>query len=90
MSSLLINVRPCDGPIGHRSRREMYLGHGRAPQHPMKMGYRPMRADSIASCLKNAALSGSPDAMNMAWIVIFTSTMFRALDFKPTHQLVER
>jgi hypothetical protein len=28
--------------------------------------------------------------MNMAWTVIFTSTMFRLLDCKPTHQLVER
>jgi hypothetical protein len=40
--------------------------------------------------LKNATLSGSSDAMNMAWTVIFTLTMFRLLDFKPTHQLVER
>jgi len=32
----------------------------------------------------------APDAMNMAWTVIFPSTMFRTLDFKPTHQLVER
>jgi len=28
--------------------------------------------------------------MNMAWTVIFPSTMFWTLDFKPTHQLVER
>jgi hypothetical protein len=43
-----------------------------------------------AAPAENATLSGSSDAMNMAWTVIFTSTMFRLLDFKPTHQLVER
>jgi hypothetical protein len=27
----------------------MYMGHGRAPQHPMKMGGRPKRADLVVS-----------------------------------------
>jgi hypothetical protein len=27
----------CDVPIGHRSRREMYMVHWGSRQHPMKM-----------------------------------------------------
>jgi hypothetical protein len=57
----------------------MYMGHGRLPQHPMKMGGRRKRADSLVSCLKTLVLQGSPDAMNMAWTAILASTMFWAL-----------
>jgi hypothetical protein len=30
----------------------MYMGHRRVPQHPMKMGVRRKRADSVVSGLK--------------------------------------
>jgi hypothetical protein len=50
------------------------------PQHPMKMGGRPKRTDSVVSGLKTAIFAGSPDAMNMAWTAKLTSTMFAALN----------
>ena len=59
------------------------MGHRGAPQHPMKMGGSSKNSDSIVSCLKQAKIERSPDAMNMAWTVMFTSTMFRALYFIP-------
>jgi hypothetical protein len=68
----------------------MHMGHRRAPQHPMKMGGRSKRLDSIVSRLKHEKIRGSPDAMNMAWTVMFTSTMFPRALLHPAHQLVER
>jgi hypothetical protein len=61
----------------------MHMGDRRAPQHPMKMGGGSKGSDLIVSCLKQAKIEGSPDAMNMAWTVMSTSTMFRALYFIP-------
>jgi hypothetical protein len=55
------------------------MGHRRLPQHPTIMGGRLMRADSPVSGLKTAILQGLPDAMNMAWTLGATSTMFAAL-----------
>ena len=55
------------------------MGHRRLPQHPMKMGGRPQEVDSTVSGLKTAILQGLPDAMNMAWTLGATSTMFAAL-----------
>jgi hypothetical protein len=57
-----------DVPIGHRSRREMYMLLRRARQHPMKMVW--ARAGLPARF---------PIAMNMAWTTGATSTSFRAL-----------
>jgi hypothetical protein len=30
-------VQPCDIPISHRSRREMYMVHRETQRHPMKV-----------------------------------------------------
>jgi len=62
-----------------------YMGHGEVPQHPTNMGVWPKRADLAVSGLKTANLKGSPDAMNMAWTAIFTSTMVRALNRTPAN-----
>jgi hypothetical protein len=64
------------------------MGHGGVPQHPMKMGGRLMRTDSVVSGPKTAILQGLPDAMNMAWTAGATSTMFAALH--PTLTLTVR
>jgi hypothetical protein len=64
------------------------MGHGGVPQHPMKMGGRLMRTDSVVSGPKTAILQGLPDAMNMAWTTGATSTMFAALH--PTLTLTVR
>jgi hypothetical protein len=53
-------------------------------------GVRRQRADWIESRLKDPTGNGSSAAMNMAWIVIFTSTMLRPLERNPAHQFVER
>jgi hypothetical protein len=50
---------------------------------PWRWGCRPQHGEAIESCLKEAAVNGSPDAMNMASTAIFTSTMFGMLHFKP-------
>ncbi len=61
------------------------MGHGRGPQHPMKMGGGPTQADSVVSGLKTLVLRELSDAMNMAWIGALTSTMFRVLNRNPSH-----
>jgi hypothetical protein len=82
------------------------MGHGRALQHPMKMGVWRKRAARAFSSevetgsrqenasikklqarfrLKTRRLKGSPDAMNMAWTPISTSTMLPALNRNPSH-----
>jgi len=68
----------------------MHMGRGRVLRYAMKMGGRPQRADSLVSGLKTALLQGLPDAMNMAWTLGATSTMFAALNHKAPHELFER
>jgi hypothetical protein len=68
----------------------MYMARGWMLRYAMKMGGRPQSADSLISGLKTAILQGLPDAMNMAWTLGATSTMFAALNHKAPHELLER
>jgi hypothetical protein len=46
----------------------------------------PSQAITIASCLKNAALSESPDAMNMAWLSVSCRRVWNVIARRPRRE----